>query len=500
MYSPKADILAIDDTPENLALLSQMLTEKGYKVRSVTKGSTAIRGAKAAPPDLILLDVKMPAMNGYEVCQQLKADERTRDIPIIFISALGDVFDKVKAFQAGGVDYITKPFQVEEVLARLDTHLTIRNLQMKLQAQNRQLQREIAQKTAAEDKFAKAFRACPNPIVITTYPSGQILEVNSSFLSMGGYTISEVINQNIEQIYSPSALATYQQALHKLDFQGFVRNLELDFQTKSGQVKAVLLSMELIELDGQQCTLQIMNDITERKRLENEFISLVSHELRTPMASTIGALDLLNSDQLGTLSDRGKQILQMAIRNSERLLRLVNDILDLERMKLGKIALEPKPCNLKHLMIQATETMQAMAEKSQVQLILNPYDITLSLDADRILQTLTNLLNNGIKFTEPGGVVTLTAAVKGDRCTITVQDTGRGIPEDKLESIFERFQQVDTSDSRSKGGTGLGLAICRHIVERHNGKIWVESKLGVGSTFYVELPVTATQHNLENIM
>jgi len=488
-HKPKADILAIDDTPENLSLLSQMLTEKNYKVRSVTKGSTAIRGAKAVPPDLILLDVKMPEMNGYEVCQQLKADARTRDIPIIFISALGDVFDKVKAFQIGGVDYITKPFQVEEVLARLDTHLTIRNLQIKLEARNNQLQQEIAEKNAAEDKFAKAFRACPNPIAIATYESGQILEVNERFLQMSGYSASEIIDKTLEQIYSPSALTVYQQALSKSDTQGFVRNLELEFPTKSGQIKTVLLSMELIELDGTKCTLQILNDITERKRLENEFISLVSHELRTPMTSTIGALDLLNSGQLGTLSDRGKQILQVAIRNSERLIRLVNDILDLERMKSGEIVIEPAECNLKPLLVQATETMQAMATKVEVELVLEPCDVVLSLDSDRLLQTLTNLLSNGIKFTQAGGKVKLKAIVKNNICQILVQDTGRGIPEDKLESIFERFQQVDASDSRSKGGTGLGLAICRHIVEGHNGKIWVESVLGKGSAFYIELPV-----------
>lgn len=487
--TPKADILAIDDTPENLALLSQMLTEKGYKVRSVTKGSTAIRGANAAPPDLILLDVKMPEMNGYEVCQHLKSHERTRDIPIIFISALGDVFDKVRAFQVGGVDYITKPFQVEEVLARLDTHLTIRNLQLKLEAQNSQLQQEIAEKTAAEDKFAKAFRACPNPIAIATYQSGQVLEVNRSFLQMSGYTATEVIARKLEQIYSESAWKVYQQALQKSETRGFVRNLELEFPTKSGRVKTVLLSLDLIDLGGTKCTLQIMNDITERKRLENEFISLVSHELRTPMTSTIGALDLLNSGQLGTLSDRGQQILQVAIRNSERLIRLVNDILDLERMKSGKIAIELAMCDLHPLLVQATETMQAMAQQAGVRLVLESCNIHLKLDSDRILQTLTNLLSNSIKFTEPGGVVELKASIKDDICQIIVRDTGRGIPEDKLESIFERFQQVDASDSRSKGGTGLGLAICRHIIERHDGKIWVESILGTGSTFYISLPL-----------
>jgi len=488
-HTPKADILAIDDTPENLALLSQMLTEKNYKVRSVTKGSTAIRGAKAVPPDLILLDVKMPEMNGYEVCQHLKADDRTKDIPIIFISALGDVFDKVKAFQVGGVDYITKPFQVEEVLARLDTHLTIRNLQIKLEAQNNQLQQQIAERTAAEDKFTKAFRACPNPIAIATYATGQVLEVNNSFLQMSGYDAAEVINQNLDRLYSPSALAIYQQALQKIETQEFVRNIELNFSTKSGKIKTVLLSIESIKLDGAKCTLQILNDITERKRLENEFISLVSHELRTPMTSTIGALDLLNSGQLGILSDRGKQILQVAIRNSERLIRLVNDILDLERMKSGKIAINPVRQNLKPLLIQASETMQAMATKVEVQLIVEPCDVILNLDSDRILQTLINLLSNAIKFTESGGTVKLIANIQKNFCRIVVRDTGRGIPADQLESIFERFQQVDASDSRSKGGTGLGLAICRHIIEGHNGKIWVESKLNQGSAFYIELPL-----------
>ncbi len=491
---PKADILAIDDTPENLALLSQMLTEKGYKVRSVTKGSTALRGAKAAPPDLILLDVKMPEMNGYDVCQQLKNDARTRNIPVIFISALGDVFDKVKAFQVGGVDYITKPFQVEEVLARLDTHLTIRNLQIQLQTQNARLQQEIAEKTAAEDKFAKAFRACPNPIAIATVAQGRFIEVNQSFLQMSGYTQSEVVGQTIKQIYSQSALEIYIQTLNKSQSRGFVRNQELEFRTKSGQTKTVLLSLELIELGGTKCTLQIMNDITERKRLENEFISLVSHELKTPMTSTIGALDLLNSGQLGTLSDRGQQILEVAIRNIERLIRLVNDILDLERMKSGKITIQPVDCNLKQLLIQATETMQPMATKAQVKLEVDPYDVVMRVDPDRMLQTLTNLLSNAIKFTEPGGKIWLKAGVKGDRCLIAVKDTGRGIPADKLHSIFERFQQVDASDSRSKGGTGLGLAICRHIVERHHGKIWVESVLGKGSIFYIYLPLAAAMN------
>ena len=146
----QADILAIDDTPENLQLLSQLLTDRQYKVRSVTKGTTAIRAAQAAPPDLILLDINMPEMGGYEVCEQLKADDRTAAIPVIFISALGETLDKVRAFEVGGVDFVTKPFQVEEVLARIQTHLQIRALQQQLQTQNEQLQLEIRDRIQCE--------------------------------------------------------------------------------------------------------------------------------------------------------------------------------------------------------------------------------------------------------------------------------------------------------------------------------------------------------------
>jgi two-component system, sensor histidine kinase and response regulator len=141
---PKGNILIVDDTPDNLRLLSSALTERGYKVRSVINGAMALMGAQAAPPDLIMLDIRMPDMDGYEVCQRLKENLNTCEIPVIFISALDEVFDKVKAFTSGGVDYIHKPFQVEEVLARIENQLTVRRLQVQLQAQNHQLQQTQA--------------------------------------------------------------------------------------------------------------------------------------------------------------------------------------------------------------------------------------------------------------------------------------------------------------------------------------------------------------------
>ena len=140
----RGNILIVDDTPANLRLLSKMLAEQGYHVRPVPDGSLALAAVQAEPPDLILLDIRMPKMNGYQVCEHLKADAPTCDIPIIFISALDATQDKVRAFAVGGVDYITKPFQVEEVLARVETHLTLRNLQKQLQNANRKMAQELA--------------------------------------------------------------------------------------------------------------------------------------------------------------------------------------------------------------------------------------------------------------------------------------------------------------------------------------------------------------------
>lgn len=155
----KGNILIVDDTPENLQVLSATLSECGYKVRGVVNGKMAIRAARSASPDLILLDIRMPEMNGYEVCEQLKGDPQTTKIPVIFISALDEVLDKVKAFDIGGVDYITKPFQVEEVLARVENQLTIQRLQKQLMAQNAQLQKEILERKKAEEAAAAASQA-----------------------------------------------------------------------------------------------------------------------------------------------------------------------------------------------------------------------------------------------------------------------------------------------------------------------------------------------------
>jgi PAS domain S-box-containing protein len=240
-------------------------------------------------------------------------------------------------------------------------------------------------------------------------------------------------------------------------------------------------------------------DITEQRALErikDEFLSVVSHELRTPLTSIRGALGLIASGMLGEVPEKGRRMLDIAVTNSERLVRLINDILDIERMESGKVIPQFQTCNAADLMTQAGETMRAMAQENGIVLTVTPVWAQLNVDPDRILQMLTNLLSNAIKFSDRGSRVWLTADRRGSELVIQVGDQGRGIPADRLETIFERFQQVDASDSREKGGTGLGLAICKMIVEQHEGRVWVRSTLGKGSVFHCALPVKggATTH------
>ena len=236
-------------------------------------------------------------------------------------------------------------------------------------------------------------------------------------------------------------------------------------------------------------------DITKRRaveRMKNEFVSMVSHELRTPLTSIRGALGLLAGGWLGTLPAKGQHMLEIAVADTDRLVRLINDILDIERIESGRLPMAKQYCDAAALMVQAVEVMRPMGEKSGVSLSANPYSAPLWADPDRVVQTLTNLLANAIKFSFTGGTVSLGAERRGNELIFQVRDHGRGIPRDKLEKIFERFEQVDASDSREKGGTGLGLAISRSIVQQHGGRIWVESVLGEGSTFFVALPLAET--------
>ncbi len=237
--------------------------------------------------------------------------------------------------------------------------------------------------------------------------------------------------------------------------------------------------------------------------IKDEFISTVSHELRTPLTSIRGSLGLLSSGTVGNLDPKAQNLLRIAVTNTDRLIRLINDILDLERMDSGRAPLQLRRCSLLDLADQAIDTMTCMADAAMVHLLrvnptTDPAGDTLYFDgdADRILQVITNLLSNAIKFSPEASTVRIQMETTSESIVLKVSDEGRGIPADKLDAIFDRFGQIEPSDAKQKGGTGLGLAICRSIVQQHSGSIWAQRNLGAGATISVMLPRTSRSSDI----
>lgn len=248
------------------------------------------------------------------------------------------------------------------------------------------------------------------------------------------------------------------------------------------------LSQTKQEVEAERLRLVQRSDMDSAK---DEFISTVSHELRTPLTSIRGSLGLLSAGLLGTVDAKAQNLLRIASTNTERLIRLINDILDLERMESGRAPLTLRRCSILEIAREAVETMSAMADSSQIRLDLNCYAprdlIYFDADPDRISQVLTNLLSNAIKFSPPASTVSIQIDGNADSLLLKVVDEGRGIPPEKLEKVFDRFQQVESGDASRKGGTGLGLAICRSIVQQHNGAIWAQpNQGGPGTTLWVQ--------------
>lgn len=233
---------------------------------------------------------------------------------------------------------------------------------------------------------------------------------------------------------------------------------------------------------------QLTEEHSRLDAMKHEFVSAVSHELRTPLTAIQGCLELLADGDAGTLSTPAQGVVDMAARGTHRLARLVDEIIDLERLEQGTFSFHPRPERLAPLLADAVAPLSTMARERGIDLVLTPVYASALCDSDRVIQAVVNLVGNALKFTQPGGRVTVSATIAGDEVVVAIADEGRGIPTAELELIFDRFHQVEGGDERTYAGAGLGLTITRYIVEGHGGHIWVESTIGTGSTFRFTLP------------
>ena len=358
------------------------------------------------------------------------------------------------------------------------------------------------------ERLQRAILDSANFSIISTDGNGQIGTYNATAGKWLRYSPAEFAGMNIVALHEDKDLQERSRQLSKAmgrpfenDFQALVTKAqygvpdfaEWTYRRKDGSRFPVSVSVTALREEKQTVSgyLFIARDLTEQNRLnrmKDEFVSLVSHELRTPLTAIRGALGLLASAKIKAAPEKAEEMLRIAANNSDRLGRLVDDILDLARLESGRIELHKHETDAARLMKQAVEAVQNQAETQGVTIETRPSSFTLVADSDRMIQTFTNLLTNAIKFSPRDSKIEFTAESNESAVRFKIRDFGRGIPPEKLETIFDRFEQVDASDSREKGGSGLGLAICRSIVEQHEGRIWAESTSGLGSTFWVELP------------
>lgn len=299
----KPQILIVDDHPTNIKVLSDLLIEYGFAVLVAKDGKNALQKLQRVTPDLILLDVLMPGIDGFETCQRLKAQENTKEIPVIFMTALSDAIDKIKGLTLGAVDYITKPLQHEEVIARINVHLQLRSLTKHLVAQNALLQDEIRSRTLAqtaqrlsEEKFAKVFRANPAAMAILTQANGRFVEINQSLAKLTGYAPEEILGKTMAELeFWPNSPDYCQQLLSQPEQWD---RIELPIVTKAGEICYLLTSAEMIELAQMRFILLTAQDITRSKQAEN---ALHDREARLSAIFDQLAVGLCYSDTHGNL-------------------------------------------------------------------------------------------------------------------------------------------------------------------------------------------------------
>lgn len=359
----------------------------------------------------------------------------------------------------------------------------------------RQMRAVVARQEAVFDSAMDA--------ILTLNPSGSIESINRAGERMFGWTTLELERRDVSRLFDLAddddrpflkRIGAAPEALQ----DGVLR--EMKARRRDGTIFPIDVALGAMRLPTGVHVVAVVRDISERRRVEQmkaEFVSTVSHELRTPLTSIAGSLGLLAGGAAGPIPEKAGRLIGIAQANSQRLVRLINDILDVEKLEAGKLELDLRPLDLRDIAVRSIEGTRGYAETLGVTLTLMDGDgAPVRGDADRLVQVVTNLLSNAAKFSPQGGDVTITVYPEARIARLSVVDQGPGIPEAFRSRIFSKFAQADSSDTRAKGGTGLGLAIARDIAERHGGRLWFESTEGEGATFHLDLPLaTETASN-----
>ena len=479
-------VLIADDNSDLRAYLQRLLSAH-YAVTTAVDGEDALRSALSAPPDLILSDVMMPQLDGFGLLARLRADERTRTIPVLLLSARAGEEARVEGLAAGADDYLVKPFSARELRARVGAHLAMARLR-----------RDAAHAVRASEAQFRALIMATSDIVYRMSPDWTQMRhlMGQAFIPDTLEPSSAWLSRYIPQREHARVTAAIDMAVSA----GMPFELEHEIISVDGTTAWVFSRAIPVFEDGVIVEwLGVASDVTKRKlaeqalrdadRRKDEFLATLAHELRNPLAPIRNALRIFKA--AGTTSP-APALREMMERQVNHLVRLVDDLMEASRISSGKLELQFARVDLNDVLRTALETSRPLLDSAQLRVVLRHAEQPLIVNGDvvRLTQIVANLLNNAAKYTDAGGLVDVSTCVEGEWAIVRVRDNGVGLAAEELPRLFEMFSQVEGTRSRAEGGLGIGLALAQRLAQMHGGSISARSEgRGHGSTFSVLLPL-----------
>lgn len=369
---------------------------------------------------------------------------------------------------------------------------------------------------AQEEKFYRVFQTAPFIIVLSKFPSGIIFEVNNTFSRVTGLSSSQVVELKSGGFCFWKNKEDEESFLEEVNNKGNVKQQEYEFNIKNGKQLTGLVSAELITINNEICLVSVISDITKRKNTELEiikrkeelkelnatkdkFFSIIAHDLKSPFNGILGFSQLLNDKVIGKQYEKVQEYAQIIYESSQRAMDLLSNLLEWSKAQTGKLQFNPKKINFTTLAISIVDLLSISARQKSIKMeVLLQDSLIIIADEHMVNTVLRNLISNAIKFTPRKGKITISAEQNDQNLVIIIKDTGVGIPTSNLKKMFEIDGGISTPGTEKEKGTGLGLILCKDFIEKHNGKIWVESEVGVGSSFYFTIPKGKIHFSVSN--
>lgn len=484
-------ILIVDDKTENIYSLKKLFTSKEFEVDTANSGEEALKKVLKNDYVLIILDVQMPGMDGFEVAETLSGFNKTKDIPIIFLSAVNTNKQFItRGYASGGIDYVTKPIDPDILLLKVNTFVRLYEQTKALHEIQEALRSEIEIRKKVQSELKERVEQLHSTleslplIAFTADYLGKIEFVNQHWYqystNLKDFPLIHPDDGDIDKEFRGAVLlgesVVMEVRISKLQEQDYCYHL-LKIHPIKDKDKIIKWVGTFTDIDGQK---QI-----EKKK--DEFLSIASHELKTPLTSIKAYIQLLSRNLKNHESEQLKSYIEKAQIQVGKLNELISELLDISKIESGELKLNKKYFNLQTLIEGATETIKQTHDGYEIILINNEEPLEVFADEFRIEQVLLNYLTNALKYSPENKIITITREDNEHDFTVKVKDNGIGIPPEKHKSIFTKFFRVEESSFKFQG-LGIGLYICAEIIKRHQGKFGVESEFNNGSEFYFSIP------------